>query len=288
MDAERVRKLPGKIETISNVVVNKLNYFVERTQAIILSPTREAAQAICTLISASDAASAITFHLSVGGTSIHEDSRQLWERPHVVVGTTGRISDLLRRKTIDPNDIKFLCVDGVEHLLSATYENEFAEFCGQLPRDIELVLLPTKPRYKTPHDLNNLFAHEPLHFLVREGLEPPESSIILRDPEPLDIDPNRIEEATWGSDGYHGTTLDVGKDVPQEFESCLELSTGIRDSIDMAPAATASAPLSPQCGVCNAPPIVGSRPTATMCGHIFCSEYVSKILGVAVTGLTPR
>ena len=278
MDAERIRGLPGKIETISNVIVDELDYLVERTQAIILSPTREAAQTICTLVSASNAASVITFHLSVGGTNIHEDRKRLEERPHIVVGTIGRIFSMLERKTIDSSGIKFFCVDGIHQLLSATYETQFAEFCGRLPRNTELILLPTKIRYKTPHDLNNLFAHEPFHFLVREDLAP----------EPLGADPNRIEDRTQDVGGYRGTTWDAGEDAPQTFESCFELPTGIQGGIDVAPTATASAPLSLQCGMCNAPPTVGSCPTATTCGHIFCSEYVSKIPGDAATGLTPH
>ena len=79
---------------------------------------------------------------------------------------------MLRSRVIDPKDIRFLCVDGVEHLLSVTYEKQFAELCKQLPRNIELILLPTDTHYYTPHDLNNLFAHEPLQFLVREDPAP--------------------------------------------------------------------------------------------------------------------
>ena len=192
---ERIQGLPGKTETISSVIVSELDNSVKQTQAIILSPTREAAQATHTLLSASAAASLITFHLSVGGTNTYEDGKRLKERPHIVVGTIGRIFSMLERKTIDSSGIKFFCVDGIHQFLGLKYENEFVEFCEQLPKDIEFVLLSTKTRYKTSHDLSNIFTREPLHFLVKED-PPPEPNSVLRDPEPVCPNPNHTEDTT--------------------------------------------------------------------------------------------
>ena len=175
------------------MIVNELDNSVKRTQAIILNPTREAAQAMYALVSASAAASVVTTHLSVGGTDIPEDRRQLKERPHIVVGTVGRISAMLKRKAINPGSIRFVCVDVIQHILSANYENEFAEFCERLPKDVEFVLLSTRTRYKTPHDFSKLFIHEPLHFLVKED-PAPEPNTVLPDPEPIDVYPNWIED----------------------------------------------------------------------------------------------
>ena len=195
IDAERIQGLPGKTETISNVIINELDNSAKKTQAIILSPTRESAQTMYTLVSASAAASVITTHLSVGGTNTHEDRQRLKERPHVVVGTMGRIFAMLERKTINPSDIKFLCVDGIHQLLGVSCENEFAEFCEKLPKDTEFVLLSTKTRYKTSHDLSRLFTHKPLHFLVKED-PAPESNAVPHDPEPISVTRNQIEDTT--------------------------------------------------------------------------------------------
>ena len=195
IDAERIQGLPGKTDTISNVIINELDNSVKKTQAIILSPTRDAAQTMYALVSASAAASAVTTHLSVGGTNTHEDRQRLKERPHIVVGTIGRIYAMLERKTIHTSDIKFLCVDGIHQLLGVNYENEFTEFCEQLPKDIDFVLLSTKTRYKTSHDLSRLFTHKPLHFLVKED-PVPEPGAVPHHPEPIDVTPNQIEDTT--------------------------------------------------------------------------------------------
>ena len=177
------------------MIINELDNSVKKTQAIILSPTREAAQTMYTLVSASATASAITTHLSVGGTNTHEDRQRLKERPHIVVGTIGRIFAMLERKTIHASDVKFLCVDGIHQLLGANYENEFSEFCEQLPKDIDFVLLSTKTRYRTPHDLSRLFTRNPLHFLVKED-PAPEPNAVPHNPEPIGVTPSQIEDTT--------------------------------------------------------------------------------------------
>ena len=192
---ERIQGLPGKPETVSNVIINELAGSVKQTQVIILSPTREAAQAMYTLVSSAAASASITTHRSVGGTNIHEDKQRLKERPHIIVGTIGRIFAMLERKTIISGDIRFLCIDGIQLLLGAGYENEFAEFCEQLPKDIEVGFLSTKTRYRTSHDMGKLFTRNPLHFLVEED-PAPEPGALLHDPEPVGVDPDQDGDTT--------------------------------------------------------------------------------------------
>lgn len=191
---ERIQGLPGKTETISSVIINELDNWVKETQAIVLSPTREDAQTMYTLVSAAAASASVTTHLSVGGTDVYEDRQRLKERPHIVVGTIGRIFSMLERKTVNPDDIKFLCVDNVQFFLGSGHENQFAEFCEHLSKDIEVVFLSTKIRYKTFHDLSRLFTREPLHFLVKED-PTPEPIVVLHEQEPLGADPNHNEDA---------------------------------------------------------------------------------------------
>ena len=185
---ERIQGLPRKAETISNVIINELDSSIEQTQAIILCSTREAAQTTHALVSAT--ASAITTHISVGGADFHEDKQRLKERPHVVFGTLGRLYHMLERKTINPSDVKLLCVESTQHLLGSKLENEFLGFCEQLPKDIKLVFLSTKTRYKTNNNFGRLFTHEPLHFLVEEDPIPEPNTITLCDPEPIGVDTN--------------------------------------------------------------------------------------------------
>ena len=46
--------------------------------------------------------------------------------------------------------------------------------------------------------------------------------------------------------------------------------------------------LSLHCRMCEAPPTATTQPTATTCGHLFCSEYVPRLPGGVIHRLTPR
>jgi len=76
---------------------------------------------------------------------------------------------------------------------------------------------------------------------------------------------------------YQGVESNTGEGVQQTHESPLEPSTTSQTDVHVAQAVTDSTPLSLQCKMCDAPPTVGTRPTVTTCGHLFCSEYVSRI-----------
>lgn len=211
---ERIRGLPGKTETIFNTVVNEVDNSVKRTQAIILSPSRETAQTIYALVSAFAASVSVTTHLSIGKSNIDKDKEKLQERPHIVIGTLVRIATMLECKAINPTDVRILCIDNVQYFLSVGYEKEFSGFCEHLSKDIDAVFLSTDIRYKSSHDLTKLFTHEPLFFLVKEGLAL-EPSDILRDPEPAAINSNSIEDTALnavrpvGSSASHRTMIRV-------------------------------------------------------------------------------
>jgi len=88
-------------------------------------------------------------------------------------------------------------------------------------------------------------------------------------------------------DGYQCTDLNGGKDLQQTSESFPEPPTTVQRNVNVPPAVTAPAPPFLQCRMCDAPPTVGAQPTVTMCGHMFCSEYVLRIIAKRAFGLLP-
>jgi len=53
-------------------------------------------------------------------------------------------------------------------------------------------------------------------------------------------------------------------------------------------ASSTTGTLSLCCRMCGAPPKVTTQPTVTTCGHLFCSEYVPRMLGTVIRKLTSR
>ena len=67
------------------------------TQALIVSPTRELSQQIAYVVQQIGEFMDIKVHACVGGTSVREDIKILKDGVHVVVGTPGRVADMMKK-----------------------------------------------------------------------------------------------------------------------------------------------------------------------------------------------
>ncbi|CAL5338344.1 unnamed protein product [Camellia sinensis] len=93
--------------SIANLILdNSSDYSLVECQALVLPPTLELAQ------------QSVKVHACVGGTSVREDQRILSSGVHVVVGTPGRVFDMLRRQSLRPVYIKMFVLDEADEMLS--------------------------------------------------------------------------------------------------------------------------------------------------------------------------
>ena len=66
----------------------------------------------------------VKVHACVGGTSVREDQRILSSGVHVVVGTPGRVFDMLRRQSLLPDHIKMFVLDEADEMLSRGFKDQ--------------------------------------------------------------------------------------------------------------------------------------------------------------------
>ncbi|KAJ9058785.1 RNA helicase [Entomophthora muscae] len=88
----------GKTATFSISILQRIDTTLRDTQALVLSPTRELAVQIQSVVLALGDYMNIQCHACIGGTSIGEDTRKLEHGQHVVSGTPGRVYDMIKRK----------------------------------------------------------------------------------------------------------------------------------------------------------------------------------------------
>ncbi len=93
---------------------------VIRTKVIMLAPTREIAQQIVQVIK-SIKQSECFVHTFIGGTALKDDQNHL-KKCHIVVGTPGRIEELLRLKYLRADTIRLLVLDEADVLLSKEFQ----------------------------------------------------------------------------------------------------------------------------------------------------------------------
>ncbi|KHG04102.1 Eukaryotic initiation factor 4A-14 [Gossypium arboreum] len=127
----------GKTATFCSGILQQLDYAVVQCQALVLAPTRELAQQIEKVMRALGDYLGVKVHACVGGTSVREDQRILQSGVHVVVGTPGRVFDMLRRQSLRPDYIKMFVLDEADEMLSRGFKDQIYDIFQLLPAKIQ-------------------------------------------------------------------------------------------------------------------------------------------------------
>ncbi|KAJ0979340.1 hypothetical protein J5N97_014814 [Dioscorea zingiberensis] len=156
----------GKTATFCSGVLQQLDYKLVECQAMLLAPTRELAQQIEKVLRALGDYLGVKVHACVGGTSVREDQRILFAGVHVVVGTPGRVSDMLRRRALRPDHIKMFVLDEADEMLSRGFKDQIYDIFQLLPSKIQVgIFSATMPPEAL--DMTRKFMNKPVMILVK-------------------------------------------------------------------------------------------------------------------------
>jgi len=140
------------------------------TQVLILSPTHELAGQTLAVVKSIGNFLDVKVQLLVGGTSVDVDRERLdSEPPHIIVGTPGRVHDMIRRKYLKPQDIGMVVLDEADEMLSAGFKDQIYKIFQFMPNDVQICLFSAT----MPEALDNLtekFMRSPAKILVKAEL----------------------------------------------------------------------------------------------------------------------
>lgn len=160
----------GKTGAFSVGVLQRLDEAVQRTQAVILAPTRELARQTADVVTQLAAHMEVTVKLLIGGTSIDIDREEIARNtPHVVVGTPGRVHDMLKRDIIHADSVKMLVIDEADEMLSHGFKDQVYTIFQFLAADVQVGLFSAT----IPSDLQALsdrFMRDPVQILVKQEM----------------------------------------------------------------------------------------------------------------------
>ncbi|CAI0450419.1 unnamed protein product [Linum tenue] len=104
--------------------------------ACVLSPTRELAIQISEQFEALGSAIGLKCAVLVGGVDMVQQAVSLGKRPHIVVGTPGRLMDhLTNTKGFSLRTLKYLVLDEADRLLNEDFEKSLDEILSSIPQD---------------------------------------------------------------------------------------------------------------------------------------------------------
>ncbi|KAH9939986.1 P-loop containing nucleoside triphosphate hydrolase protein [Amylocystis lapponica] len=156
----------GKTATFSISILQSIDVTVRETQALVLSPTRELATQIQSVVLALGDYMNVQCHACIGGTSIGEDIRKLEYGQHVVSGTPGRVFDMIRRRSLRTRNIKMLVLDEADELLNKGFKDQIYDVYRYLPPATQVVLLSATLPYDVL-EMTTKFMTDPIRILVK-------------------------------------------------------------------------------------------------------------------------
>jgi len=107
----------------------------------------------------------VKIHACVGGTSVREDIKLLKQGVHVVVGTPGRIQEMMKKGYFKTDYLRLFCMDEADEMLSRGFMPQIKEIFKFLPGDVQIALFSAT----MPPDILGLTKHfmrDPKKILV--------------------------------------------------------------------------------------------------------------------------
>jgi translation initiation factor 4A len=164
----QARSGTGKTGSFTIGALQRIDISMKTTQVLLLAPTHELVKQISTVVSSiGNAMEGLLVKTLVGGTSVMDDSNELRNNcPHVIVGTPGRVYDMIRRKNIRMNTIKLFVLDEADEMLSKGFKEQIYEIFKNFNDEIQVAIFSAT----MPEDvltLTNKFMRDPVKIILK-------------------------------------------------------------------------------------------------------------------------
>jgi translation initiation factor 4A len=157
----------GKTATFAIGTLAKLDTQLRECQSLILAPTRELAQQIQKVVIALGDYMQITVHACVGGTAVRDDIRTLQGGVHVVVGTPGRVFDMINRRALRLDSIRQFFLDEADEMLSRGFKDQIYDIFKFLPEQVQVCLFSATMPLDVL-EVTQRFMRDPVRILVKK------------------------------------------------------------------------------------------------------------------------
>lgn len=137
-----------------------------RPSVLIIAPTRELAQQIDEQFRDFSQGLNLYSALVVGGVPAERQIRELKRRPHFIIGTPGRLKDMMTRRYINLDNVNTLVLDEADRMLDMGFLPDIRAIVGQTPEDRQTLFFSATI---TPEitALTSTFLNNPVTISVR-------------------------------------------------------------------------------------------------------------------------
>lgn len=164
----QARSGTGKTGSFTIGSLQRIDVAKNTTQVLLLAPTHELVKQISLVVSnIGNAMNGLLVKTLVGGTSVMEDSIELRNNPpHIIVGTPGRVYDMIRRKNINMNSIELFILDEADEMLSKGFKEQIYDIFKNFNNDVQVAIFSAT----MPEDvltLTHKFMRDPVKIILK-------------------------------------------------------------------------------------------------------------------------
>ena len=155
----------GKTGAFTIGALNILDPDLKKTQILILNPTYELVNQNYDVMKALSQYMNVNIMKVVGKTSLDECKRELEKEPEIIIGTPGRVLDMINRRVLYTQSIKLLVFDEADEMLSYGFRDNIYNIVQYIPKDTQVCLFSATRTDETV-DLSNKFLNNPESIIV--------------------------------------------------------------------------------------------------------------------------
>ena len=157
----------GKTGAFVIGVLNKINIEEKSTQVLILSPTHELVHQISEVVKELSSYMDISFMKVLGGTNMNECRKGLESNPQIIIGTPGRVLDMIQKQCLFTEKLNTLVFDEADEILSYGFKESIYHIVQYMSQGAQICLFSAT----IPEDVLELtekFMNNPEKILVKK------------------------------------------------------------------------------------------------------------------------
>lgn len=161
----------GTGKTLAYVLplLNKINVSRKAAQVVILAPSRELVMQIFDEVKKWSEGTDITSASFIGGANIKRQLDKLKKSPHVIVGTPGRIFELIKLKKLKMHEVKTIVLDEGDQLLISEHKKTIQDIVKSTLNERQVVLFSATLNESTESKARDLMKKNP--EIIKVGKE---------------------------------------------------------------------------------------------------------------------
>lgn len=158
----------GKTAAFLLPIIERQSGITLRPSVLIVAPTRELAQQIDEQFREFGRGLGLYSALVVGGVNVDRQIRDLKRRPHFVIGTPGRLKDLIQRRVLQMKNMTTLVLDEADRMLDMGFLPDIRQIVSEMPQERQTLFFSATitPEIQA---LTRDFLKDPVTVSVRTG-----------------------------------------------------------------------------------------------------------------------